>query len=68
MQKKVYFIPVIDVSWNAFGPLNPRKNYSHESPPLNLCVKELEVMLDLMVKLYNGNFAVAIHTGTYCRE
>lgn len=68
MQKKVYFIPVIDVSWNAFGPLNPRKNYSHESPPLNLCVKELEVMLDLMVKLYNGNFAVAIHTGTYCRD
>ena len=24
--------------------------------------------MDLMVKLYNGNFAVAIHTGTYCRD
>ena len=43
MQKKVYFIPVIDVSWNAFGPLNPRKTIAMNLRLL-IYVKELEVM------------------------
>jgi len=65
---KVYFVPVIDVSWEAFGPLNPEKKYSHSPPVLEECEKQCIKAMRLVHDLYGGKSAIAVHTGTYCRS
>jgi peptidoglycan/xylan/chitin deacetylase (PgdA/CDA1 family) len=64
----VYFVPVIDVSWEAFGPLNPAKNYSHTPPVLEECAEQCTKAITLVKELFDGRCAIAVHTGTYCRE
>ena len=64
----VYFVPVIDISWEAFGPLNPAKNYSHTPPDLEQCADQCLRILALMKEFYGGKCAIAVHTGTYCRN
>ncbi|NPV70820.1 MAG: hypothetical protein HPY55_09280 [Firmicutes bacterium] len=68
MEHLAYCVPLIDVTWAEFGPLNPRKNYSVGTPPLALCHEEIEKMTELMKKLVGGRFTFAAHTGTYCRD
>ena len=68
MNTTVYFVPVVDTSWKALGPLNPRKNYSCPPPPLELCEKEANGVVDLHKSLYDGRIAIAVYTGTYCRD
>jgi len=68
MDKQVYFVPLVDVSWFNLGPLNPRKNFIADPPPLDLCLKEAEGIIDLMRDLYDGKLVFAVYTGTYCRD
>jgi len=66
--EKVYFVPVVDVSWKDLGPLNPRKNFSAPPPPLELCAKEADGIVDLYKKLLGGKLAFTVYTGTFCRD
>ena len=68
METLVYFVPVIDISWERFGPLNPRKKYSHSPPDMAECAGQCSRVLDLVSELYDGQCGVAVHTGTYCRD
>jgi len=68
MDKMIYFVPIVDVSWVNLGALNPRKNFIAEPPPMELCNEEAEGIIDLMKELYDGKFAYSVYTGTYCRD
>jgi len=68
MKTQVYFVPLVDVSWLNLGPLNPRKNFRADPPPLDLCLQEAEGIIDLMGELFGGKFVFAVYTGTYCRD
>ncbi|MBE6990360.1 MAG: hypothetical protein E7426_06415 [Ruminococcaceae bacterium] len=68
METKVYFVPVVDISWKELGPLNPRKNYSCPPPPLEKCAAEADGIVDLYKKLLGGKLNFTVYTGTYCRD
>lgn len=66
--EKVFFVPIVDVSWKTLGPLNPRKNYSCPPPPLELCAEEADGIVTLYKKLLDGKLNFTVYTGTYCRD
>ncbi|RKX77689.1 MAG: hypothetical protein DRP87_08405 [Spirochaetes bacterium] len=68
METLVYIVPSIDVSWDGFGPLNPGKNYSVTPPPLDECLKDAELIVELLKELHEGKSALTIFSGTYCRN
>lgn len=68
MEPSVYFVPVVDVSWKALGPLNPRKNYSCPPPPVEQCAEEAEKVVDFYGRILDGHIAIAVYTGTYGRD
>ena len=64
---KVYMVPLIDVNWVAFGPLDPARGYIVEPPPVDQSARETERLCELMVSLVGGRFVLSPHSGTYNR-
>lgn len=68
MTASVYFVPVLDVTWVEFGPMNPNKGYQVGIPPLKKCYEESSASVRFMAEVTGGKGLVAIHSGIYCRE
>jgi hypothetical protein len=68
MEPLVYFVPMVDMTWAAFAPLDARKSYSTGPLPMELCAEEAAQSVDFMYNLVRDHFVYALHTGTYCRD
>lgn len=68
MEGRVYLVPLIDVNWANFAPLDPKKNYLAERPPIEKCASEVERCVEEMKDFLEGKFVFSVHTGTYCRK
>jgi hypothetical protein len=64
---RVYFVPLIDVTWASFAPLDEQRGFPTGPLSLELCRKESEQSLDFMTQVTGGRYVYAVHTGTYCR-
>jgi hypothetical protein len=63
----VYLVPVIDVNWIAFAPLDPAKGYRVEPPPIEQSAQETDALCRLLVDLVGGKYVLTPHSGTYNR-
>lgn len=73
LERLVYAVPVVDVTWASFGPLNLKKNYSAGPLPLDLCLEEAKGMLELMRRSVDSRFVICPQSSlwaveTFCRE
>jgi len=64
---KVYFVPLVDVNWAEFAPLDQKKNFLIRKAPLEQCYKDIEELLTFFKEIVNGKCVLCVHTGTYCR-
>lgn len=67
MSEAIHLVPVIDVNWVNFGPMDARRSYIAEPPPLEQCAEEVERCVYEFINLTGGKAAYSVHSGTYCR-
>lgn len=63
----VYFVPLIDVTWASFAPLDETRGYPTGPLSMELCLEEATKSAEFMHEATGGHFVYALHTGTYCR-
>jgi hypothetical protein len=63
----VYFVPLIDVTWASFAPLDETRGFPTGPLSMELCLEEAVRSADFMHQATGGRFVYALHTGTYCR-
>lgn len=68
MAPLVYMVPVMDVTWASFGPLNPQKGFSVGPVPIELSVEEAYGTLELMKKTVAGRFVICPHTSLWAAD
>jgi hypothetical protein len=68
MESLVYFVPLLDMTWASFAPLDASKDYRTGPLPMELCEKEAAASVDFMKERVGDHFVYALHTGTYCRD
>lgn len=68
MTETVYMVPLVDVNWVDFGPMDPSRNYIAEPPPVEQCAREVDACIDEFRNLSDGKVVYAVHSGTYCRK
>ncbi|WP_332816053.1 hypothetical protein [Ramlibacter sp.] len=65
--KLVYFVPLIDVTWASFAPLDESRGFPTGPLSMELCLQEAQRSAEFMHETTGGRFVYALHTGTYCR-
>lgn len=65
---KVYLLPLVDVNWVNFAPMDRKKNFLHDPPPVNQCAAEVERCVEEMRHTVGGKVVFTVHSGTYCRK
>jgi len=65
---RVYLVPLVDVNWAKFAPLDPVRAHETMPAPLEQCAREVEACIDLMRDLVGGQAVYAVHSGVYNRD
>lgn len=63
----IYFVPLIDVTWASFAPLDESRGFPTGPLSMELCLEEAVRSAEFMQQATDGRFVYALHTGTYCR-
>lgn len=68
MSEPINLVPLVDVNWVQFAPMDPKKGYLAEPPPVEQCAREIERCVEEFENLSGGKVVYAVHSGTYCRR
>jgi hypothetical protein len=68
MGESVYLVPLVDVNWVQFAPMDAKKGYLAEPPPVEQCAEEVDRCIDEFRNLSDGKVVYSVHSGTYCRR
>jgi hypothetical protein len=68
MAPLVYAVPVVDVTWTSFGPINPKRNYSAGPIPMQLCEEEAVGTLEMMRRTVDGRFVISPQTSFWAPD
>jgi hypothetical protein len=64
----VYLVPSLDVCWANFAPMRPHRNFIADPPPVAQCADELGRVVAELGPFLEGQYVLAVHTGTYNRD
>jgi hypothetical protein len=64
----VYLVPSLDVCWANFAPMRAYRDFVAEPPPVVRCAEELAAVVEQLGAFLEGQYALAVHTGTYNRN
>ena len=68
MTEPVYLVPLVDVNWFEFAPMDANRGFIAEPPPVAKCADEVAACVDEFRALSDGKVVYAVHSGTYCRR
>lgn len=64
----VCLVPSLDVCWANFAPMRPWRDFVAEPPPVAQCADELAQVVERLGPFLEGQYVLALHTGTCNRD